>query len=693
MSVVEGDRHLQELANSMLGAVVAHVRAVGGEDAVARVLREAGEERSAAELQDPNGWSTYGQGLSLFTAAARVLDDPDVGRKAGVEVVRQYAGSEIITLLRSLGSPAEILRIYPAIQAKQSTVTRAEVIEVADDHGSVSVTTCPPITRDQLFCGYTAGALSQLPVLFGMAPAVVHESECQTLGSARCVFEVAWDPTSALGTQADAEQQLLFLRNQVALLTTRFESLEVVAKELSSAQDVGTVLATITRHAGVAVRAPRYLLAVRLPGDADLRVHHVGFAEGEARAVANLVLTSAEEDGGSRLIVDVASARTHFGRLAAFYPEGYHFMPQERSLFLAYADHAAAALETVAALHESRERNATLSALLALGRELAEVTTRQELGERVAATTPEVVGCREAHVLLWDPEDAILARTATHGHSSTAPTDALRRGLRGERLAGRMLEITAPATVSSSSDPELQGVLDLTGLDRALIVPLTTRNEFIGLLVIGAATRPEGWTEVTRERLAGIAGLASTALGGLALLDEVRHQAFHDSITNLPNTRLFEDRISQAITTGRRTGSRHGFLFVDLDRFKTVNDGHGHKMGDDLIREVAKRLTGCVRDTDTVARVGGDEFAVLVQDLREIEDAAAIARKIVATLQRPFTIRGMTLMIGASVGITVFPTDMDTYERVLSRADSAMYEAKARGRGQYRFCAESTRTN
>ena len=196
--------------------------------------------------------------------------------------------------------------------------------------------------------------------------------------------------------------------------------------------------------------------------------------------------------------------------------------------------------------------------------------------------------------------------------------------------------------VSSSSDPELQGVLELTGLDQALIMSLTTRNEFIGLLVIGAVTRPEGWTEVTRERLAGIASLASTALGGLTLLDEVRHQAFHDSITNLPNTRLFEDRISQAITTGRRTGTRHGFLFIDLDRFKMINDGHGHKMGDDLIREVAKRLTGCVRDTDTVARVGGDEFAVLVQDLREEEDAAAIARKIVAALQRPFRIRGMT---------------------------------------------------
>jgi diguanylate cyclase (GGDEF)-like protein len=365
-------------------------------------------------------------------------------------------------------------------------------------------------------------------------------------------------------------------------------------------------------------------------------------------------------------------------------------MPQERSLLLAYADHAAAALETVSALHESRERNATLSALLTLGRSLAEVDTRHELAEYVASTTPDVVDCHVAHVLLWDPEDAILTRTASHGRSADTRAGGLPHRLRGELLPSRMLECTGPVTVSSSSDPALRGVLELTGLDQALVVSLTTRSEFVGMLVAGPANRPEGWTEVTRERLAGIAGLASTALGGLTLLDEVRHQAFHDSTTNLPNTRLFEDRITQAITTGRRTNTRHGFLFIDLDRFKMVNDGHGHKMGDDLIRAVARRLTDCVRDADTVARVGGDEFAVLVQDLREEEDAAAIARKIVSALERPFNLRGMRLTIGASVGITIFPTGMDTYETVLLRADSAMYEAKSRGRGQYRFFAESS---
>ena len=137
------------------------------------------------------------------------------------------------------------------------------------------------------------------------------------------------------------EHQLTFLRNQVALLTTRFESLEAVAKELSSAQEVDAVLATITRHAGVAVRAPRYLLAVRLPG----RPTCASTTSGSPRAKLGLsrrrYSPPAAIRSGPSLIVDVASARTLFGRLAAFYPHGYDFMPQERSLLLAYADHAA----------------------------------------------------------------------------------------------------------------------------------------------------------------------------------------------------------------------------------------------------------------------------------------------------------------------------------------------------------------
>ncbi len=679
-------QNAHELANSMLGALVAHVRAVAGDGAVEQVLHEAGEQRTAAEIGEPNGWSSYQQGLALFTAAAEILDDPDVGRKAGMELLRQYAGSEVIALLRSFGSPTEMMRMYPAIQAKQSTVTRSEVIEVSDDHCVVSVTTVEHIVRDRLFCGYTIGVLSEMPVLFGMAPATVAEVECQTRGSHRCLFDISWDPTSSF--QANLEEELEFLRQQVAVFTQRFESLESVAKELSSAREVDTVLATITRHAAVAARAPRYLLVVRLAGDVAPRLHHIGFDQKEAQEMAEQVLSRRDESaGGSRLIVDIASARTHFGRLAAFYPDGYQFLPQERSLLLAYAGHAAAALEAVAALDESRDRNVTLSALLDLGNALTQVGSRQEIADRVVEATLGVASCSRAHVLLWDADDAVLTRAAT----APAPADQapLPSALRDGDLGNRIMRYDEPAEVSLDSDPSLRGVLALIGLERALIAGLTARNQVLGLLAIDVPSGALGGTDAVRGRLTGVASLASTALDGVNLLDEVRHQAFHDSITDLPNIRLFEDRVSQAIVSARRGGGRHGFLFIDLDRFKPVNDTHGHKVGDDLLRAVASRLSASVREADTVGRLGGDEFGILIQKVSTEDDAAVVARKVVAALSKPFSVQGLILMIGASVGVAMFPEENDTYDTVLSRADIAMYEAKAKGRARYQFFAGS----
>jgi diguanylate cyclase (GGDEF)-like protein len=231
--------------------------------------------------------------------------------------------------------------------------------------------------------------------------------------------------------------------------------------------------------------------------------------------------------------------------------------------------------------------------------------------------------------------------------------------------------------------------LALIGLERALIAALTARNQVLGLLAIDVPSGAMGRTDVVRERLTGVASLASTALDGVNLLDEVRHQAFHDSITDLPNIRLFEDRVSQAIVSARRGGGRHGFLFIDLDRFKPVNDTHGHKVGDDLLRAVARRLSASVREADTVGRLGGDEFGILIQKVSTENDAAVVARKVVTALSKPFSVQGLILMIGASVGVTVFPEENDTYDTVLSRADIAMYEAKAKGRSRYQFFAGS----
>ncbi len=666
----------------MLGALLAVIRREAGEDGVARILAEAGESRSAADLQRAGGWSTYQQGLALFRAAANVLNDPHIGRKAGAEVFRQYAGTEVLALLRSIGSPAELLRVYPAISAKQSTITHSEVVEVGENHGVISVIT-PDYDRDPLFCGYTLGALSQFSVLFGMEQASVHESECQTRGDPRCLIQLEWDPASS--AEIGLERKVEILTEQVQALTERNESLEIVAKELASIRDVDSMLETVTRQAGVAVRAPRYLLVAQLPGDSAQRIHHMGFTQDEAEIAADEVLRADDSNDASRIVVDIKSIRRHFGRLAVFYPKGYHFLPQERSLLMAYAGHAAAALETAAALAESRDRNITLSALLGLGMALAEQSSRMGVAQQLAEAAPEIAGCDEAHVLLWDEGDARLARVASATRSPLGMDVPEATAMRSEDVARRLLALSAPTFVAKTSNPALSSILSLTGLISGVVVPIIARTTLFGVLCVSSNGRGPASDGSLRERLSGVASLAATALDSVALLEEVRHQALHDPVTELANSRLFEDRVTQSLAIARRNGGCLAMLFVDLDRFKAVNDAHGHKVGDELLRAVAERLLLTVRDEDTVARIGGDEFGLVLQDATSRDAAAEVGERILSAMNDPFLVHGLTLSIGASIGITMFPETFDTYETVISRADSAMYQAKSEGRGRLRI--------
>ncbi|MFT6395772.1 MAG: diguanylate cyclase (GGDEF)-like protein/PAS domain S-box-containing protein [Bradymonadia bacterium] len=174
--------------------------------------------------------------------------------------------------------------------------------------------------------------------------------------------------------------------------------------------------------------------------------------------------------------------------------------------------------------------------------------------------------------------------------------------------------------------------------------------------------------------------------------ETIRHQATHDSLTGLPNRRLFSDRLRTALYQSRREGTLTAVLFADLDRFKLVNDGLGHLIGDELLKRVANRLQSCVREGDTVARRGGDEFTLLLNSLTDTDAAADSAERIISEMERPFIIQGHTIHIGTSVGITVFPDDGATPEDLIRRADIAMYRAKTDGRGRALFFHEAMNT-
>jgi diguanylate cyclase (GGDEF)-like protein/PAS domain S-box-containing protein len=154
------------------------------------------------------------------------------------------------------------------------------------------------------------------------------------------------------------------------------------------------------------------------------------------------------------------------------------------------------------------------------------------------------------------------------------------------------------------------------------------------------------------------------------------HRAEHDSLTDLPNRGLFMDRLRSGIARAKRNNQPLALLFVDLNRFKPVNDEHGHQTGDRLLRVVARRLVAAVREVDTVARVGGDEFAVILEAITDVEDAAAVAGKIAESIGEPFSIDSRTLNIGASTGIAIYPGDGDEVSSLLQHADAEMYRAK-----------------
>ncbi len=161
--------------------------------------------------------------------------------------------------------------------------------------------------------------------------------------------------------------------------------------------------------------------------------------------------------------------------------------------------------------------------------------------------------------------------------------------------------------------------------------------------------------------------------------------AHHDSLTELPNRALLNDRLEMAINTAKRRNEKVGILFIDLDRFKNINDSLGHSAGDQILRQTAARLTAAVRNDDTVARLGGDEFVVLLPRVRDERSLAEVAIKLREELLKPYTLEDMPLHLSPSIGIAVYPDDGDTPSTLIKNADAAMYLAKEKGRNNYQF--------
>jgi len=291
-----GETARQDISGALTNVIVRYVRALAGDEGVGRMLDLAGEGRPVSALENPTSWSSHDEAIALFEAASEVTGDPQVGLHVGAEMLRQHDGTEVANLLRSLGSPGELLRNVTAAAAKFSTVSTMEPLEVGDAHAVVRAITRPGFLRYPQLCDFTKGLLSQVPVLFGLVPAVVAEPECQAKGGRFCLYSVAWearqwsnfvDQRSSLYTAAwgdegviearseleiDEHARIAALEEQVSQLTKRLEGVYSTAADLLATDQIDGVLSRITARAANAVNAPQYLLVVQTSLDAPVRL-------------------------------------------------------------------------------------------------------------------------------------------------------------------------------------------------------------------------------------------------------------------------------------------------------------------------------------------------------------------------------------------------------------------------------------
>jgi diguanylate cyclase (GGDEF)-like protein len=316
--------------------------------------------------------------------------------------------------------------------------------------------------------------------------------------------------------------------------------------------------------------------------------------------------------------------------------------------------------------------------------ELAGNVDPSAVGDLIARHIATATGVEECGISYWDREGD---RVVTYGYYppqrrvAIESTYALAAYPETARVLAESRQVVICVDDATADSREVDYLREI-GNKVAAMLPLVAKGQAIGLVEL-TSPRNIAFDERRLSLAQTMANEAAMALENARLYEQVRHQAFHDPLTRLANRSLFRDRVDHALARTSRDLSSVAVLFVDLDDFKTVNDSHGHPIGDALLVSAGERLVSVVRPADTVARLGGDEFAVLVEDIDDPRAAVAPAERILAAFSTPFLIAGLELYVGASIGIAVGSAAERTTDELLRNADFAMYQAKSLGKGRH----------
>ena len=326
-----------------------------------------------------------------------------------------------------------------------------------------------------------------------------------------------------------------------------------------------------------------------------------------------------------------------------------------------------------------------VSTLLEAGKAMNLVLDLQEVLQTILDCAHELLGSRDGSIMLVHGEDEL--RTVCASGESAARGARLRFG---EGIAGRVASTREPLLVSGIIAAE-RATVEPRGHRpsmSSLSVPLIHRDVLLGVLNINA-TESHPYTEHHLRALSLFGEQAAAAIANARLYEEQRllasqnvYQALHDLLTNLPNRALFLDRVTHALSRRRRKDQLLALLFLDLDDFKLINDSLGHSAGDEVLISFAERLRGCMRSGDALARFGGDEFAVLIEEISSPAHAVAAAERILALFAEPFTVGGRSIWMRASIGISVESLAASSAEALLRNADTAKNVAKGQGKGR-----------
>jgi diguanylate cyclase (GGDEF)-like protein len=360
---------------------------------------------------------------------------------------------------------------------------------------------------------------------------------------------------------------------------------------------------------------------------------------------------------------------------------GANFTPDEMHLVRGMARVLALATRMLGSIDALRERQTLLERLSRIQRSIVQRAALAEVLHGIVTGAAELLGDEVVGLRLVEPHNpSEMALVASSGIPEEMLGE-LKRARVGEGIGGRAIA-EGMLVVEERYQSSGQGidVYRQAGLQAAMAAPVHENGVAVGSLVVASYRPGRSYSETEQEVLISFAEHASLALTDARNFEDAMHQAFHDSLTGLPNRALFLDRVEHAEARVARTGSSVAVVFLDLDDFKKVNDRLGHVAGDELLVLVAGRLRRCLRPSDTAARFGGDEFALLLEDMSPDEPGTAVAGRVLVELSRPFMVQGQEVIVTASLGIA------SSRDRaggdLLRNADLAMYRAKSGGKGR-----------